>query len=145
LVVSVEIPLTLTYLWELRVTFSRTPVKGELKIVLEGNGRRWEEKAIAELAGSWDIPIHPRWLFPDPRRPGVFIASDAAVFRLIPPGRYTLKVEGVIGGEASVNVSPFPGKPKIVTMREPIRQVRWQKRIKVKAGSVETIVVPLPR
>ncbi len=140
-----EIPLKLTCLWELRVTFSRTPVKGELKIVLEGNGRRWEQKTIAELAGSWDIPIHPRWLFPDPRRPSIFIARDTAILRLIPPGRYTLKIEGVIGGEVSVNVSPFPDKPKIVTMREPIRQVRWQKRIKVKAGSTETIVVPLPR
>jgi len=143
--ISVEIPLTLVYLWELRVTFNRTPVKGELTIVLEGNGKRWEQKALARLTGAWDIPVHPRWLFPDPRRPGKFIASDAAVFRLIPPGRYNLSVEGTIGGEASVDVSPFPGKPKIVTMSEPVRQVRWRKRIEVKANSVETIVVPLPR
>lgn len=143
--ISVEIPLTLVYLWELRVTFNRTPVKGELTIVLEGNGKRWEQKALARLTGAWDIPVHPRWLFPDPRRPGKFIASDAAVFRLIPPGRYNLSVEGTIGGEASVDVSPFPGKPKIVTMSEPVRQVRWRRRIEVKANSVETIVVPLPR
>lgn len=145
LVVSVEIPLTLVYLWELRVTFNRAPVKGELTITLEGNGKRWQQKAIAELAGAWDIPVHARWLFPDPRRPGNYIASGAAVFRLIPPGRYTLRVEGTIGGKASVDISAFPSKPKIVTVREPIRQVRWQKRIEVKAGAVETIVVPLPQ
>jgi len=145
LVVGVEVPLTLVYLWELRVTFNRIPVKGELKIVLEGNGRRWEQEAFARLTGSWDIPVHSRWLFPDPRRPGVFIAKDSAVFQLIPPGRYTLRVEGTIGGEARLDVSPFPGKPKIVTKSEPVRQVRWQKRVEVKAGSVEVIVVPLPR
>ncbi|MCX7969105.1 MAG: hypothetical protein N3B10_11565 [Armatimonadetes bacterium] len=145
LVVGVEIPVTLVYLWELRVAFNRTPVKGELTIILEGNRKRWEQKAIASLTGAWDIPPHTRWLFPDLRRPGEFIARDAAIFRLIPPGRYTLRVEGTIGGEASVDVSTFPNEKKIITMREPVRQIRWRKRIEVKAGSVETVVVPLPR
>ncbi|MCS7254858.1 MAG: hypothetical protein NZ781_12665 [Armatimonadetes bacterium] len=145
LVVRVDIPLTLIYLWELRVAFNRTPIKGKVTITLEGNGKRWEQEAIAELSGAWDIPAHPRWLFPHPKRPDVYIASDTAVFRLIPPGRYRLSAEGIIGGKASVDVTTFPGKPKIVTMSEPVRHVRWQKRIEIKAGYVETIVVPLPR
>ncbi len=143
-VVELAIRLTQACLWELRVTFDRVPVKGEVTITLEGNGRRWKQKAIAKLTGAWDIPVHPRWLFPDPRRPSEFVASGAAVFRRIPPGRYTLRVEGEIGGEASVNISMFRDRPKIVTRSEPIRQVRWQKDLEVGVGIVETVTVPLP-
>jgi len=132
----------LATLLELRVAFNRTPVKGEVTVVLEGSGRRWERKGFARLVGAWDIPVHPRWYFPHPDRPGRY--TDMAIFRYIPPGRYRLKVDGTIGGEASVDVSAFPGKQQIVTRSEPIRQVRWQKTITVNVGHLDTIVVPLP-
>ena len=132
----------LATLLELRVAFNRTPVKGEVTVVLEGHGRRWERKGFARLVGAWDILVHPRWYFPHPDRPNQY--TDMAIFRYIPPGRYRLKVDGTIGGEASVDVSAFPSKQQIVTRSEPIRQVRWQKTITVNVGHLDTIVVPLP-
>jgi hypothetical protein len=138
----IGIPQWLATLLELRVAFNRTPIKGEVTVVLEGNGRRWERKGFARLEGSWDIPVHPRWYFPHPDCPNQYTAE--AIFRYIPPGRYRLKVEGTIGGEANVDVSPFPDKQKIVTQSEPVRQVRWQKTIIVNVGHLDTIVVPLP-
>jgi hypothetical protein len=138
----IGIPQWLATLLELRVAFNRTPVKGEVTVILEGNGRRWERKGFARLEGSWDIPVHPRWYFPHPDRPGQY--TDMAIFRYIPPGQYRLKVEGTVGGKASVDISAFPGKQQIETRIEPVRQVRWQKTITVNVGHLDTIVVPLP-
>jgi hypothetical protein len=138
----VGVPHWLATLLELRVAFNRTPIKGEVTVILEGNGRRWERKGFARLVGAWDIPVHPRWYFPHPDRPNQY--TDTAIFRYIPPGQYRLKVEGTIGGEASVDISAFPGKQKIVARIEPVRQVRWQKTITVNVGHLDTIVVPLP-
>ena len=138
----IGIPHWLATLLELRVAFNRVPVKGEVTVVLEGRGRRWERKGFARLVGAWDIPVHPRWYFPHPDRPNRY--TDMAIFRYIPPGRYRLKVDGTVGGEASVDVSAFPSKQQIVTRSEPVRQVRWRKTITVNVGHLDTIVVPLP-
>jgi hypothetical protein len=138
----IGIPHWLVTLLKLRVTFNYTPVSGKVTVILEGNGRRWKREGFAQLVGSWDIPVHPRWYFPDPDRPKHY--TDMAIFRYIPPGKYKLKVEGTIGGKASVDVSLFPGKQQIVTRSEPIREVRWQKIITINIGDLDTVVVPLP-